>query len=208
MNSSQASSHRRATPAQARSAATVESILAASSALLIDQGLPGFNTNAVAKLAGVNVATLYHYFPHKNAILRELFDRDERARADFIYAQLEDLAVTPDLHGWLHRMSVTLLEMRQGQKAGVALRRACRAVPELMEAEEELNTGLASAFAGVLRRRIPQLPAARAEVAGRAMVEVASTLLDFAQSRPESARPMAEMLETIMRGFWSELERP
>ena len=75
-------SFRRAMPVQQRSAVTVEAILSASAELLVREGLPGFNTNAVAKVAGINVATLYHYFPNKNAILRELFDRDEKERTD------------------------------------------------------------------------------------------------------------------------------
>ncbi len=52
-------SFRRAMPVQQRSAVTVEAILSGSAGLLVREGLPGFNTNAVAKAAGINVATLY-----------------------------------------------------------------------------------------------------------------------------------------------------
>ncbi len=207
MSEVQSSSHRRATPVQARSAATVETILAASSALLVDQGLPGFNTNAVAKAAGVNVATLYHYYPHKNAILRQLFERDEEARAAFIRLRLEDLKTTTDLAGWVHDIVVTLVRMRESQPAGAALRRACRAVPDLMEVEEGVNAELAGTLAEALRHRMPALTLARAAAAGRAMVEVTSTLLDFARDRPDAAQEMAEVLEDLIGGLFNRLAK-
>lgn len=207
MSQVKSSSHRRATPVQVRSAATVETILAASSALLVEQGLPGFNTNAVARVAGVNVATLYHYYPHKNAILRELFQRDEQARADFMRLRVEDLSGSSDLVGWVHDTVAALLHMRQAQPAGVALRRACRAVPELMESEEAINADLGECLGVSLRRRMPGLSAARAAVAGRAMVEVTTTMLDFAGDRPETADDAAAILEGLTLGLFAELEK-
>ena len=207
MSKVQSSPHRRATPVQARSAATVETILSASSALLVEQGLPGFNTNAVAKAAGVNVATLYHYYPHKNAILRELFERDEQARAAFVRLRVEDLATTTDLRGWVHDMVATLLRMRQDQPAGVALRRACRAVPELMEAEEAVNAELGERLGVSIRQRFAGLPASRAAVAGRSLVEVTGALLDFARDRPEVSDDTAAILESMLCGLFAELDR-
>jgi AcrR family transcriptional regulator len=161
----------------------------------------------VAKAAGVNVATLYHYYPHKNAILRDLFDRDEQARASFIRLRVEDLATTKDLGGWVHEIVATLLRMRQDQPAGVALRRACRAVPELMEAEEALNADVAQRLGASLRQRIPGVSAARAAAAGRVMVVVTATVLDFARDRPDVADDTAAVLENMIRGLFAELEK-
>ena len=208
MNKVQTLEHRRATPVQARSAATVEAILSASQALLIEEGLPGFNTNAVAKRAGVNVATLYHYFPNKTAILRELFERDEKSRVDFIVAQFVELGTTTDLNGWLRAMTIAMLRMRWRQPAGIALRRACRAVPELMEAEEAVNVGVAEQLSAALLQRSPHLTIARAGIAARAMVEVTTALLDFARDHPDSAYDMVEALESILRGYFGELAKP
>jgi AcrR family transcriptional regulator len=56
-------------PRQARSLATVDSILEAAAQVLQRAGHDGFNTNAVAERAGVSVGTLYQYFPDKDAIL-------------------------------------------------------------------------------------------------------------------------------------------
>jgi AcrR family transcriptional regulator len=197
--------HRRARPVQARSAATLETILAAATALLVERGLPCFNTNAVARAAGVNVATLYHYFPHKTAILRELFERNERERSAFVLSRLDGLAGTDDPAGWVGEMVATLLHLRRGQPAGPALRRACRAVPELIEAEEAVNEVLAEQLGEALKRRYPRIGARRAKAAARVMVEVTGTLLDLAGAQPASAGAIAVELESLMRGYFADL---
>jgi AcrR family transcriptional regulator len=56
-------------PRQSRSEGTIEAIFEAAARILQAQGLDGFNTNAVANVAGVSIGTLYQYFPNKNAIL-------------------------------------------------------------------------------------------------------------------------------------------
>ena len=103
-------------------------------------------------------------------------------------------------------MVAALIRMRRSQPAGVALRRACRAVPELVEAEEIINAAVASRLAETLRRRFPALPAERENVAARALVEVTATLLDLAGDQPAFAGAMATELEAMVRGYFKELE--
>ncbi|MGU7785262.1 TetR/AcrR family transcriptional regulator [Burkholderia sp. PU8-34] len=62
-------------PRQARSAATFEVILEASARILESAGFDGFNTNAVADLAGISIGSLYQYFPSKHALIVELIRR-------------------------------------------------------------------------------------------------------------------------------------
>ncbi|HHY2119296.1 TPA: TetR/AcrR family transcriptional regulator [Acinetobacter baumannii] len=66
-------------PCQARSVATFEAILEAAARILESLGFAGFNTNAVAELAGVSIGSLYQYFPSKDALIIELIRR-ERAK--------------------------------------------------------------------------------------------------------------------------------
>lgn len=205
MDQTRMNPHRRAMPVQARSAATVEMILATARTLLAERGLPSFNTNAVARAAKVNVATLYHYFPHKNAILRELFDRDERERSAYLESRLEDLATTDDLAGVIHDVAATLHRVRGEQSAGPALRRACRAVPELMDAEEAVNAAVGERLAAALARRFPRLGPVRLGIAGRIMVEVTGALLDFAGFQPGAGEGVVAELETVLRGYMAEL---
>ncbi|CAI3159264.1 HTH-type transcriptional regulator RutR [Acinetobacter oleivorans] len=63
-------------PLQARSMATFEAILEAAARILESLGFAGFNTNAVAELAGVSIGSLYQYFPSKDALIVELIRRD------------------------------------------------------------------------------------------------------------------------------------
>jgi AcrR family transcriptional regulator len=74
----------RKSPRQARSADTVETILAAATRVLERESLAGFNTNRVAEVAGVSVGSLYQYFPNKSALIAALIDRQQSALAQAI----------------------------------------------------------------------------------------------------------------------------
>lgn len=63
-------------PRQARSVATFEAILEGAARILEPLGFAGFNTNAVAELAGVSIGSLYQYFPSKDALIVELIRRE------------------------------------------------------------------------------------------------------------------------------------
>jgi len=72
----------RKTPRQERSRATVEALLEATADILIREGYARLTTNRIAERAGVNIASLYQYFPGKEAIVAELRRRhgaDQRA---------------------------------------------------------------------------------------------------------------------------------
>lgn len=59
----------RKTPRQARSAATIEAIRQATIQVLLAEGVGRLTTTRVAERAGVSVGTMYQYFPHKQALL-------------------------------------------------------------------------------------------------------------------------------------------
>ncbi|MFM7403411.1 MAG: TetR/AcrR family transcriptional regulator [Erythrobacter sp.] len=65
-------------PSQQRATATVEAILEAAARILEEQGLGGYNTNAIAERAGVSIGSLYQYFPNKDALTAALIDRSLR----------------------------------------------------------------------------------------------------------------------------------
>ncbi|MCJ9704834.1 TetR/AcrR family transcriptional regulator [Bradyrhizobium sp. SHOUNA76] len=56
-------------PRQARSRATVETIIQAGARILSDEGWAGFTTNKVADNAGVSIGSLYQYFPDKLSLV-------------------------------------------------------------------------------------------------------------------------------------------
>lgn len=63
-------------PGQARSTATVEAIFEATARILQNEGIAALNTNAIARLAGISIGTLYQYFADKKAILIALARRE------------------------------------------------------------------------------------------------------------------------------------
>lgn len=65
----------RKTPRQARAAATIEAIHIATIQVLLAVGVTRLTTTLVAERAGVSVGTLYQYFPHKQALLFSLVER-------------------------------------------------------------------------------------------------------------------------------------
>ena len=62
-------------PSQPRALRTVERIIAATDELVLTQGLDALTTNKVAEQANVNIATLYQYFPNKQALLSAVVQR-------------------------------------------------------------------------------------------------------------------------------------
>lgn len=64
----------RKVPIQRRAQSTVRAILDATATVLIDGGLRSLNTNAVARTAGVNIATLYRYFSTKEELVAALWE--------------------------------------------------------------------------------------------------------------------------------------
>jgi AcrR family transcriptional regulator len=67
-------------PHQARARMTVVAILDAAVQILDREGLDAATTTRIAQVAGVSIGSLYQYFPHRDAILNALQDREfERA---------------------------------------------------------------------------------------------------------------------------------
>jgi len=65
----------RKTPTQDRAKFTVEALLDATAHVLVKEGYDGTSTNRVARMAGVNIGSLYQYFPGKDALVAALIDR-------------------------------------------------------------------------------------------------------------------------------------
>jgi AcrR family transcriptional regulator len=68
----------RKAPSQPRAAETVASIIEAAAQVLESAGFEGFNTNAVARRAGVSIGSLYQYFPSKDALTIALMRREAK----------------------------------------------------------------------------------------------------------------------------------
>jgi AcrR family transcriptional regulator len=83
---------RRKTPVQTRSRATLDQILEAASALLVEEGYEATSTNRIARRAGLSVGSFYQYFPSKEAVVAELIDRQADAMLGVLMGRLAELA--------------------------------------------------------------------------------------------------------------------
>ena len=77
-------------PSQARSRITFDRILSVAKEIIVEQGIAALNTNLVAERAGINIGTVYHYFPDKIAILLELSKADRDLRSSYIIDKVSE----------------------------------------------------------------------------------------------------------------------
>ena len=82
----------RKTPQQARSAATVDAIHTATIQVLLAGGVSGLTTTRVAERTGVSVGTLYQYYPHKQALLFAVLERQLKTVENAVLTAAERLA--------------------------------------------------------------------------------------------------------------------
>lgn len=75
-------------PSQIRSQETVQIILKAAAHILSKEGERKFNTNHLAKVAGVSVGSIYQYFPNKDSILQALITNYANAQGQIVMDSL------------------------------------------------------------------------------------------------------------------------
>jgi AcrR family transcriptional regulator len=85
----------RKSPVQARSAASVDAILEATTQVLLRVGKERLTTTRVALRAGVSVGTLYQYFPNKSALLQAALKRHLNEVTDAIELVCEEQKGNP-----------------------------------------------------------------------------------------------------------------
>jgi AcrR family transcriptional regulator len=110
-------SQTRKRPKQERSRATVEALLDATAALLVEEGYPRTTTNRIAKRAGVSVGSLYQYFPNKEAVVAALIERFIDAQFDVLATRLSASSLDPGqpVAEQVRGLVVALLEIKKLQ---------------------------------------------------------------------------------------------
>src|ERR1043165_7358586 len=82
-------------PRQARSRATVDSVLEATARVLVKRGFDGLTTNLVADEAGVSIGSLYQYFPNKAALVGALIEKHVDEMQSLALSELTRVAQLP-----------------------------------------------------------------------------------------------------------------
>ncbi len=137
----------RRTPMQARGQATLERILDATAELLDELGIEAITTNLISRTADVNVATLYQYFPNKQAVLLALFKRQNESRVEIGRRMITGLARTPEWRRMIQQGVQAVAEARRSAGGTTALRLAMRSSPDLVEHDRQQSIQIASTLA-------------------------------------------------------------
>ena len=193
--------HLRRLPAQARGHAAFEAILATAARLIEEGGIERLNTNLVSAESGINISTVYKYFPNKLAILATLFERQSAERTAVAFDDLEQLPGTQDWQALLDRAADHLVARRRRQSGHVALLRAMRSSPELTELYAQAIRRSAERLAALLRER-SSLPRARSLLVARTVVELQIAMLDWWDSEEGGRDPaIVRELKVLVRNY-------
>src|SRR6185437_1910622 len=80
---------------QERSRQTVNSILEATTRVLIKDGYDRASTNKIAAVAGVSVGSLYQYFPSKEALVAAVSERHSQEVLELMRTTLVKVSSLP-----------------------------------------------------------------------------------------------------------------
>ncbi|WP_434577286.1 TetR/AcrR family transcriptional regulator [Pseudomonas sp. Z5-35] len=156
MSNRQSAVKPRKIPAQARSRATVEAIIQAATYILTKVGWEGLTTNAIAERAGVNIGSLYQFFPNKEAVIAELQRRHAAATRTDLLDVINLLPQQPSL-----RDALTLIvEMIVTEhRIAPALHKAIHEeLPHTVRHMAEDQEGLQRQFSQVLKPFMTNVP--------------------------------------------------
>ena len=188
-------------PSQGRGLLTFERVLSTASDLLVTVGAEGLTTNLIASESGVNISSIYKYFPNKHAILVALFERYNRQRFEAARALAETIGASSDWEHVLDKTIDKILLTRRAAPGNVALRRAMRSSPELAEIDQQANSFVANWFAEQVRQ-LTGLPERRAQVVARMAIEAETALMDWWESPDVDYAPMvAREIKAMLRAY-------
>ena len=128
-------------PRQERSKTRVETILEVALEMVVAHGAEAFTMRELARRAGVQIGSIYQYFPSKSAVLRELATRNlERVRA-LLQGQVDGLMADFDGHPpvpeAVHRVVDAYFAHYRDQPAAVAVWAGAQADHALRELDVE-----------------------------------------------------------------------
>jgi AcrR family transcriptional regulator len=198
-----------ARPRQKRARETRRRILDATLELLEDSGIEKISTNQAARRAGVNIASVYKYFPDKYAILHELAQEFGQLQADLICAYLRRADAAASIETICGGLVDAVIDGTRGGKALVQLQRSLIASPELLESYRATNREIGQAMQPFLERWGIDLRGEALELAMLCLGEAFSALQDLALSRDAGYDPavVAELKLILVSYYRSRASR-
>jgi AcrR family transcriptional regulator len=192
----QIASPQRIKPVQARSRLKMDSILDAAARLIMEQGMEAASMLAIADMAAVPPATVYHYFENRLAVFSALAARTMESADAELTQLLGVFAASAELGSTV--LLTTLYQAYRNDPAYVQVLRVLRAEPSLQELVRASNQRVADVLAGVLQQRT-SLPSTRAVRIAWMLSESCEQILQAAlvAEEKEAKALLAELIEMI-----------
>jgi AcrR family transcriptional regulator len=194
----------RKSPQQARSAVTIEAIHTATIQVLLAEGVGRLTTTRVAARAGVSVGTMYQYYPHKQALMFAIVERQLEMIERAMLAAVERLTGS-DLATIAEGLAVAWLDAKT---ADIVASQAIYGIAAEFDLTEMMDRAIrrVTAAIGVLLNRAPDARFADLEsvalmlaalLAGptRVVMEAGASEVDLARLRRELPRACRAYLE-------------
>jgi AcrR family transcriptional regulator len=188
----------RRSPLQNRAKQTVQKILDATAELLDAEGHENLTTERVAERSGMNIATLYHYFPNKLALLHALalqHAEQQQERIDAIYTQRAET----DWRNTVDELLDAALEFNRTVKGAVAVSRAMQHYASLRQIDYERDSRESEFVASLLAELGFKGSPRELQLKALVLAETMTAMIDYAlQFYPERAdAAMAEVKRMV-----------
>jgi len=176
-------------PLQRRGLLTFNRVLDAAEQILLEKGVLALTTNLIASRSGVNISSIYKFFPNKHSVILALFERHLKIRIDHVRDAIEAIGTDPDWRKALDTAVERSVEARKLAPSTIVVLRAMLSSQELFEVDQEARKELALLFASALRRRTAIADDHLQRIA-RCMIETSIALLNFWQSSDGANDPL------------------
>jgi AcrR family transcriptional regulator len=191
----------RRAPTQKRGEERVQQILDATADLALELGGDAVTTNHIAKRAGVNVGTIYHFFSNKFEIFCALLDRSlGRLETEVRAANSEPAASAAE---WMERIVDAHVRIWLTEEGAIRLWVTTRNRPELRSLLERYDDCVVSEYVAGLKRYCPHIPPSRrrsfAQVVNTIMTAVLDEAIDASTIRERNT--MVLELRTLLREY-------
>jgi AcrR family transcriptional regulator len=146
-------------PRQKRSVDTKNKVLDAAYKLYCDKGYYETTTNEIAKVAGVNIGSLYSYFQDKKTILLEVVDRYHASYLQTIDAIYQDTeSCEQAVQVWMRRLIDDMIHAHQEtRKFNRELNVLSYSVPEIAAVMEDQHSKVRQITVDFLERHQKKL---------------------------------------------------
>ena len=189
----------RRSPTQERAKQTVEKILDATAELLHEKGHTKLTTKKVAVRSDINIATLYHYFPNKMALLHALaekFAEQQQEQIDSIYAHRAET----DWRDVVDKALDAILEFNRTVRGAVALSLAMRSYPSLRQIDYDRDLRASESEASVWAEMGIKGSPRELQLKSLVVAETMTAMVDYAlQFYPEQADAAMDEVKLMIK---------